>query len=101
MSNKKKQPTVKKILEAYQAEIKVEVDAEFARLLGVKRQSLFAWKNNEYLPQLNWLRLLAFLGPDHWKVRMAVELLEAMGFGGQVPSVVRSPQYRAMDEVGS
>lgn len=97
----KNKPTVKDILEAYQAEAKVEVDAEFARLLGVKRQSLFAWKNGEYKPQLSWLRLLAFLEPDNWKGRMAVDLLEAMGFGDQVPTVVRNPKYREADEVGA
>jgi hypothetical protein len=101
MSKKKRQPTVKEILEAYQAEIKVDVDAEFARLLGVKRQSLFAWKNDEYQPQLNWLRILAFLEPDNWRGRMAVDLLDAMGFGDQAPTVVRNPKYREADEVGS
>jgi len=101
MSKKKKQLTVKEILDAYQAKINVDVDAEFARLLGVKRQSLFAWKNDEYLPQVNWLRVMAFLEPDNWKGRMAVDLLDAMGFGDQTPTVVRNPKYRELDEVGS
>lgn len=94
----KKKPTVKEILDAYQEQSGAESDAAFARLLEVKRQSLFAWKAGEYQPQLNWLRILAFLEPDTWKGRMAVDLLDAMGYGDQAPTVVRNPKYREADE---
>lgn len=97
----KKKLTVKEILDAYQEQSGAESDAAFARLLDVKRQSLFAWKAGEYQPQLNWLRILAFLEPDNWKGRMAVELLDAMGYGDQAPTVVRNPQYREADEAAA
>ena len=89
----KKHPKVKDILEAYQREAQVEVDAEFARMLGVKRQSLFAWKLGKYQPQLNWLRITAFMNWETWKGRMAVELLKVMGHEDQIPSVVHNPRF--------
>lgn len=94
----KKKLTVKDILDAYQEQSGAGNDAKFASLLNVNRQSLSAWKSGVYQPQLNWLRILAFLEPDNWKGRMAVDLLDAMGYGDQAPTVVRNPKDREADE---
>lgn len=90
----KTKKTVKDILEQHQREQGIEVDAEFARALGVKRQSLYAWKQGEYAPQLNWLRITAFMNWETWKGRMAVDLLKVMGHEDQVPTVAHNPRFQ-------
>lgn len=90
----KNKSTVPQILEAYQQAEKFETDTAFAAALGWKKQSLSQYKAGIYKPQVSTLRVLAFLESDNWKGRMAVELLEAMGRGDQVPTMMAAHWVR-------